>query len=404
MIRIPEPSGSIPASGPHPVEAHGPVPDVPGRPHSIAGKKNCRSLVACLLILTSLSSCQVGRFVIYNFADIHDYKRFPSRTIAKGDTEFHFVPTDHGKVPRELHVKGEIYPFEAYLEENKTVAFLIIRNDTIQFEKYWRTYDESSIVPSFSMAKSVLSILIGCAIDDNLIGSVRDPVTRYVPELSEKGFDRVTLEHLLQMTSGLDFKESYVNPFGDAATFYYGTDLRRSIQKMHLKRDPAARFEYVSGGSQLLGLVLERALKGRTLSSYLEEKIWKPLEMEYEATWSLDRKKNGLEKTFCCLNARARDFAKIGRLYLNKGQWNGQRIVSEDWVNRSTQVDTTNGSAWYYQYQWWLPTRTGDFMAQGFLGQYIYVNPQKHLIIVRLGKSEGKANWWEILSSLGRAY
>jgi CubicO group peptidase (beta-lactamase class C family) len=118
----------------------------------------------------------------------------------------------------------------------------------------------------------------------------------------------------------------------------------------------------------------------------------------------LDRKEHGLEKTFCCINARARDYAKIGRLYLNKGNWNGTQIVSQEWVEQSTKLDTTNGSAWYYQYQWWKPTQTGDFMAQGILGQYIYVHPKKNLIIVRLGKKTGKADWWQILASLGQGY
>ena len=121
------------------------------------------------------------------------------------------------------------------------------------------------------------------------------------------------------MTSGLDFKESYFNPFGHAATFYYGTNLRKAIKKLKLKNEPGKDFDYVSGNTQFLGLILERALKNKSITKYLEEKIWIPLEMEYDATWSLDRKRNGLEKTFCCLNARARDFAKIGRLFLNKG-------------------------------------------------------------------------------------
>jgi len=254
------------------------------------------------------------------------------------------------------------------------------------------------------MAKSVTSILIGCAIDDKLIQSVSEPVTNYIPELKENGFENVTLEHLLQMTSGLDFNESYSNPFDDAVTIYYGRNLRKTLGKMKLKTASGKTFEYASGNTQLLGLVLERALKGRTISNYLEEKIWKPMEMEFDASWSLDKRENGLEKTFCCLNARARDYAKLGRLYLNKGKWNDKQIVSEAWVSQSTKIDTSNGSAWYYQYQWWLPTQTGDFMAQGILGQYIYVQPEKNLIIVRLGKNHGKADWVEILTSLGQAY
>lgn len=357
-----------------------------------------------LLFAGTINSCKVGRFFIYNFADIKDYKKFPNRTAHKDTVTFQFPVAEKGRVPKGVSVGDKNYDFEPYLKDNKTVAFLIIQNDTIQYEKYFRGYDQSSIVPSFSMAKSVTSILIGCAIDDGLIASTNEPITYYIPELKENGFENVTIENLLQMSSGLDFNESYFNPFGDAATFYYGTNIRKAISKLKLKDNPEKSFDYVSGDTQLLGLVLERALKNKTLTAYLEEKLWVPLEMEYDATWSLDRKKNGLEKTFCCINARARDFAKIGRLYLNKGNWNGKQIVSESWVEQSTKIDTTNGSAWYYQYQWWLPTRTGDFMAQGILGQYIYVHPKNNLIIVRLGKNHGDADWWEILAALGQSY
>ena len=366
-------------------------------------KKN-QLIVLTFILLITLNSCKIARFVIYNFADIKDYKKFPSRSIESGAIKFQFPIAKKGLVPKELTIKDKNYVFEKYLENNNTVAFLIIKNDTIQYEKYWDKYNAESIVPSFSMAKSITSILIGCAIDDKLIKSVNEPITNYIPELKKNGFEKITIEHLLQMTSGLKFNESYFNPFGDAATFYYGTNLRKSIVKMKLKSEPGKQFEYVSGNSQILGLVLERALKNKTISSYLQEKLWKPLEMEYDASWSLDNKNNSLEKTFCCINARARDYAKIGRLYLNKGKWNNKQIVSEEWVTQSTKIDVTNGSAWYYQYQWWLPTKTGDFMAEGILGQYIYVNPKKNLIIVRLGKNEGKADWWKVLTSLGNAY
>lgn len=357
-----------------------------------------------IVVFLLFNSCKVSRLVIYNFADIHDHKKFPARTIKNGTLPFTFPTTEKGKFPKDLTIEDATYPFEQYLKDHQTVAFLIIQNDTIQYEKYWGQYNANSVIPSFSMAKSITSILIGCAIDDQLIQSVEEPIIHYIPELQEKGFDQVTIEHLLQMTSGLKFNEGYNNPLGDIATFYYGTNLRKAIKKMTLNSEPGKEFEYLSGNTQLLGLVLERALKDQTITSYLEEKIWKPLEMEYEASWSLDRKKNGLEKTFCCINARARDYAKIGRLYLNKGNWNGQQIISEEWVKQSTKIDTTNGSVSYYQYQWWLPTPTGDFMAQGILGQYIYVHPEKNLIIVRLGRKEGKADWWEILSGLGQAY
>jgi CubicO group peptidase (beta-lactamase class C family) len=205
------------------------------------------------------------------------------------------------------------------------------------------------------------------------------------------------------MTSGLDFNEGYYNPFGHVATFYYGTNLRKAIKKLKLKRAPGERFEYVSGNTQLLGLILERALQTKTISAYLQEKLWIPLQMEHDASWSLDRQKEGLEKTFCCINATARDYAKIGRLYLNGGNWNGKQIISPSWVKQSITPSNRAGSASYYQYQWWIPSK-GTFLAQGILGQYIYVDPSKNLVIVRLGANKGEADWWQVFAALSEIY
>lgn len=356
--------------------------------------------IVCFTFIIGLSSCQIGRFIIYNFADIKDYKKFKSRALVPGDNKFSFMTTQSGKFPKEINQM----PFEKFLKKNKTVAFLIIRNDTIHYENYFSGYGKENIVPSFSMAKSVTSILIGCAIDDGLIKSVNEPITNYIPELTKGEFSKVTIKHLLQMTSGIKYNESYINPFGDAASFYYGTNLRKLILKMKTKYEPGKRFDYISGNTQLLGLILERSLKNKTITQYLQEKLWSPLGMEYDASWSIDRTKNGLEKTFCCLNARARDFAKIGRLYLKNGEWNGKQIISKKWVLESTSPDTTNGGIKYYKYQWWLPNPSQDFMAEGILGQFIYVNPSKNLIIVRLGKKEGDTNWWSIFTALSKYY
>jgi CubicO group peptidase (beta-lactamase class C family) len=360
--------------------------------------------IVLLCVVQLLSACKVGRFIVHNFADITDYTIFPERALSRSTTPFQFYKAQQPRVPKTLEVEGKEIGFETYLAKNNTVAFLIIQHDSILYERYWQQYDSASIVASFSMAKSVTSMLIGCAINDKLIASVNEPITNYIPELKANGFEQVTIEHLLQMTSGLKFNEGYANPFGDVASFYYGRQLRKDMSNMKLKEAPGKTFEYLSGNTQLLGLVLERALKNKTVTQYLQEKLWQPMHMEFDASWSIDRKENGIEKTFCCLNARARDFAKLGRLYLKQGNWNGQQLVPAWWVQQSTKVDTANGSAAYYQYQWWLPTPTGDFMAQGILGQFIYVNPKKDLIIVRLGKSEGKANWWEILAGMGQAY
>lgn len=358
-----------------------------------------------LLLSLFLPSCQLGRFVVYNFADIHDDQKFSSRPLTKDAIPFQFYERPKERAPRTVTIKEKEIPFDDFLEKNKTLAFLIIKNDTIQYERYFKGYDRSGIVPSFSIAKSVTSILIGCAIADGYIANVEEPVTKYIPELQKNGFDKVTIKHLLQMTSGLKFNESYINPFGDAATFYYGRNLEKNITRMKLKSEPGTEFSYQSGNTQLLGLVLDRALKDKTITTYLQEKIWTPLGMEYDASWSIDRKEDGLEKTFCCINAVAIDYAKIGRLFQNNGNWNGQQIISPEWVKTSTTAELKEGSVDYYQYQWWLGSaEDGDYMAQGILGQYIYVNPAKNMVIVRLGKKPANVGWRQIFSSLAAAY
>lgn len=364
-----------------------------------------KSFILCTFLVLSLlfSSCKLGRFVYYNFANITDHKIFPYRTAKRDSVAFTFPLAEKQKFPKKITLDGKDNDFEQYLVKNKTVAFLVIKNDSLVCEKYFNGYSQESVVASFSMAKSITSILIGCAIDDRLISSVEEPVITYIPELAGKGMDNMTIKNLLQMTSGIAFNESYVNPFGDAATYYYGRNLRKAVLKRELQVKPGTHFSYSSGDTQMLGLVLERALKGKNITEYLEERLWKPLGMEYDATWSLDRKKDGLEKTFCCVNARARDFAKIGRLFLNKGNWNGKQIVSKEWVELSTTPETLQGAVPYYKYQWWLEPG-GNYTATGILGQYIYVSPKNNVIIVRLGEKTGTANWEQLFYSLSGMY
>ncbi len=364
-----------------------------------------RKLYPLFLIgLFLFSSCKVGRFFIYNFADINDHKKFPKRELKASAEPFKFYERDENMRPRSFKVGEKEMEFEEFLEKNKTVSFLIIRNDTILYENYFNDYSKNKVVPSFSVAKSFTSALIGAAIADGYIQSIDEPIVNYIPELKKNGFEKVSIKHVLQMTSGLKFNESYYNPFGDAATFYYGRNLKKSISKMKLKAEPGTRFEYQSGNTQLLGLILERALKTKTVTQYLQEKIWTPLGMESDASWSIDRKKDGLEKTFCCINATARDFAKFGRLYLNHGEWNGQQIIPRAYVDASLSRDTSAASPLYYQYQWWMPQPEYGYMAQGILGQYIYVNPEKNLIIVRQGSNYGNVGWWAFFVELSKKF
>lgn len=241
--------------------------------------------LVCLL----LSGCTVGRFFIYNFADTNDYRKFPSRELPASPDPVHYAEVAKEKSLKAVTKKGEEIPLEDFLADHKTVAFLVIQRDTVVYERYFKGYDPSRSHTSFSVAKSVISILIGCAIKDGMITGVDQPVTDFIPELRENGFEKVTVEHLLQLTSGLKFNESYFNPFGDAATFYYGRRLYKSMARMKLKAAPGTHFEYQSGSSQLLGFVMERALRNandpRTITEYLNDKLWSPLGMEYPASW-----------------------------------------------------------------------------------------------------------------------
>lgn len=394
----------------------------------------CKPILFLLLAaLVALPACHVGRFFIYNFSDLHDDRKFPARPVARGaGVPFQFLtarPGASSSLPKEVTIEGKALNLEALLRHTGTVALLVIRHDTLLYEQYREGYAAASAVPSFSVAKSFVSALVGIAIEEKFIGSVDDPITKYLPELDARKFGPVTLRHLLNMRSGIAYNEGYYNPFGDVAKYYYGRNLPKYIKQLTIKEAPDQHFEYISVCPQLLGMAVARA-SGRPLAQYLQEKIWQPLGMEYDASWSLDRKKAGTEKSFCCLNARARDFAKFGRLYLRHGEWQGRQVVPRAWVETSVYAPTEQAKNYFrYSYQWWhnrsfeayadttshgqfrvldssksatgndsplLPKRVvrpaGDFSAEGILGQYVYVNPAKDLILVRLGRKDN-FNW-----------
>ena len=363
--------------------------------------KKSIKIIALFAIVTLISGCKIGRYLWYNFSNITDYKIFPSRPLHGSTEPFRFVDAqNNSSIDNRLMITdhaGVKTNFKTFLDESPTVAFLIIRNDSLLYENYLHDYDTSSIVASFSMAKSYISALIGIAIGEGKIKSENESVVNYLPELKDKyNWNNVTIHHLLQMASGVKFSEGYSSPFSGAAAFYYGRTLRKSIANLKTEKDPMQGFEYKSVNTEILGLIIERAT-GKSVTAYLDEKIWQPLQMEYDATWSIDKKNNGLEKAFCCINARARDFAKFGRLYLNDGNWDGKTIVPNDWVKKCTSPNEEKGGAEFYNRQWWIGPKEGDFAAIGHLGQYIYVLPAKNLVIVRLGSSRAKEEWIDIL-------
>ncbi len=368
--------------------------------------KALRTTLLFISLVFLTAGCLPARFTWYNFANITDHKIFPNRSLAASNQPWEFYASPNPIEPKKIAYKEKEVNFDEFLHKSKTVAFIIIRNDTILSERYLNGYAENDVVASFSMAKSFTSALVGIAIEEGILGSENDTISQYIPELAKNGFNRVTIKHLLQMTSGLKYSESYISPFSDAAIQYYGRNLEKHLLKSKLKNNPGEKFAYTSGTTQLLGYVLHRALnaKGMTLTQYLQLKIWGPTGMESDASWSLD-KKDGLEKTFCCINAIGRDFARMGRLYLHKGARGEHQIVPSSWVSKSTAIDTTDGSAWFYQYQWWLASKDqSDFLMNGHLGQFVYVHPAKNLIIVRLGKKEGKVRWTNFFKSMAEAY
>lgn len=274
----------------------------------------------------------------------------------------------------------------------QTGAFLVIRHDTILHEQYWGEFSSKSATNSFSMAKTVVSILVGCAIQDGYIKSIDQPVGDFLPEYKTGDLSRITIRHLLTMSSGISFDEDYVNPLAYPAESYYGSDLRElTFGYTAVHAAPGQTFEYLSGNTQLLGFVL-RAATGKPVADYATERLWGPAGCEQPAFWSLDHE-GGDEKTFCCLNSNARDFARIGKLYLDSGRWNGKQLVPETYATQSVQpagLKRKDGSVCTdYGYSWWLiPDYNGHriFYARGILGQYVLCIPDLDMIVVRLGE------------------
>lgn len=356
-----------------------------------------------VLMLLPLTSCHVGRYFYWNFATIKDYQKFPFEKISKAEAPFHFQHNQlHPGLPEKYHLPGEPNTLEAFLEQHKTVAFLVIKDGSLIYEQYFDGYDASEMISTFSVTKAFVSAMIGIAIEDGFISSEQQPVTDFIPELLriDPRFELITLEHLLNMRSGIRFNEGYANPFADMAKYYYGINLNKYINRIKIERPPDEAYNYISVNTQLLGVSLERATSV-SMAAYLENKLWQPLGMQYDATWNVDSKRHRQIKAFCCLNARPVDLAKFGQLYLNNGQWNGMQVVPAEWIKKSMQIvnDSRDSQGYPYTFHWRVKTE-GAIFAKGILGQYIYVFPEKNIVIVRMGKKEAGIVWPEFFEAL----
>lgn len=280
------------------------------------------------------------------------------------------------------------------LENYKTVAFFVAKNDSVKFEQYWEGYSEESQSNSFSMAKSILGVLTGIAIKEGKIKNVNQKVSDFLPQFKEGKKNEITIKHLLTMSSGIDFDEDYINPLAYPAAAYYGSDLEKLTYKYDAKEEPGKVFKYLSGDSQLLAFVIEKAV-GKTVSEYAQEKLWNTIGAKTNALWNLD-KENGHEKAFCCFNAAAPDFARIGNLYLHSGNWKGKQIIDSSYIAESIipanllEEDGTTNTR--YGYQWWILNYKNHavFYMRGILGQYVFVIPDLKMVVCRLGHKRDK--------------
>lgn len=310
-------------------------------------------------------------------AFLDDYKFSENKTVKTGDSKAWPLHKDYNKVSAtkkllDLH------------KAQGTVAYLIIKNDSILFEAYYDGYGEDSRSNSFSMAKSYVSGLLGKAIMEGAIKSLDQPVSDFFPQYKEGIGAKVTVGDLASMASGSSWDESYYSPFSITTKAYYGENLEDLTLSLSTVIEPGQAFKYASGDTQLLAMVIEKAT-GKKLYDYLSESFLIPLESENEALWQIDDEANAMVKAYCCIATNAKDFARFGKLYKDHGKWNDQQVLDSAFVAKSITPRFKESPR--YGYGWWL-RETDDksfFMMEGHLGQCVVVEPDDNLIVVRLG-------------------
>ncbi len=359
-------------------------------------------IVFLTIILYVTGKLYYYKAIIYNYVDIDDLNLFYNRPVEADKSQ-------EWNISKFYNSEKLSDTLSSFLTANKSVAFMIIKDDSIRYEQYWEGYGDSSLSNSFSMAKSIVGLLIGVAIDEGKIKSIDQPVGDYIPEFKEGDKSKITIRHLLMMSSGLDWNEGYASLTSQVTEAYYGSDLYKQMTHLKVATPPGKEWSYKSCDPELLAIILTKAT-GVPLAEYASEKIWKPVGATHTAQWSLDHK-DGLEKAYCCFYSNARDFARFGKLALNYGKWNDKQIVDSAYVSLITHPNglidpETNQPVKVYGYQWWTDNFLNHrvFYMRGILGQYVIVVPDMKLIIVRLGHkrstdANGKANDYPLYAS-----
>ncbi|MBS1612674.1 MAG: beta-lactamase family protein [Bacteroidetes bacterium] len=352
-------------------------------------KTRVHLLLFPLLLMLFMSSCTVYtyRSIVYNVPGINDYKILPTRAVK------------HSGTPKKLSAACDYNTctlpdtLQDLLTQTKTVAFLVMRRDSVVYEWYKDGYSDSSTTNPFSVTTSIVGVLTGIALKEGKIKSLDEPIYTYYPEFKGRGRDSITFRHLLTMTSGLNYHDQYINPFGPLARLYYGRNVKKQMNHSKRELSPGTQWRYKNSDPQVLTLALENAV-GMNMSDYATEKLWKPIGAEHDALWIVDKKNEGTEKSYCCLHTNAHDLAKVAMLYKYQGNVDGVQIVDTSYIKESlTPVNVMSDKGKLqnrYGYLWWLNNvdGIGDFSMEGLSGQYVAVIPSQDLVFVRLGEKD----------------
>ena len=322
-----------------------------------------------------LRGVKVVYFTGHNTAFIDDHPYFENDIIEKGNNPSPWP------IHEDYNTINETKKLTSVNIDWGTIAYVIIKNDSIWFEKYYDGFNENSKTNSFSMAKSITTSLLGKAIMDGYIEDLNQPVSDFYPEYD---YAKTTVGDLASMASGLDWIELYTNPFCITARANYDNDLAETILNQKVVKTPGVEFEYLSGSTALLGMVIQKATD-KPLAKYLSESFWKPLGTTNDALWQLDDKEHRLAKAFTSISSNAKDFARFGKLYKDHGKWGGKQLLDSAFVTKS--ITPRFAESPEYGYGWWLKDIGNKhfFMMRGHLGQYVFVEPNDNIIIVRLG-------------------
>ena len=329
--------------------------------------------------------------IVYNFLNMD--KIFPTREI-KASKNPRPLKRNIKTLPETFFFEGEEKNLQEYLDYFWSDGMIVLHKNEMVYENYWLGNNENKRHISWSVAKSFISALVGIAYEEGLIDSLDDPVTKYLDDFKETGYDDVTIKDILQMSSGVLFNEDYadydsdINRFGRAVAT--GTSMRDFSKTLTREREPGTYMHYVSINTQVLGFLLQE-VTNKSISQYLYNKIWNPLGMEDSAYFILDDVKD--EFALGGLNATLRDYAKFGLLYLQNGRWNDNQIISKQWIEDSHSTDgihlvpgerETSSNPWGYGYQWWVPGFPDtDYTASGVYNQYIYIDPLSEIVIAK---------------------